>query len=109
VLGFDRNPHSYTEEEVAAAMAKQGRTARVDLGPGQILYRYARSPGGGRATVDDLTGAGAVRTAVYNLWVRQRVHPTRLEPWGYWPGTCYDMRYARKVGRLAAKLRGGDK
>ena len=108
VLGLKgRNPHSYTEAEVVAAMAGRPRSSRVDLGPGQVLYRYARAPGGGMATVDDLIGAASCRrTVAYNLHLRR--HGNR-EPWGYWPGNRYSTDYVRKVARIAAKLLRGKK
>jgi hypothetical protein len=108
VLGLrGRNPHSYTESEVRAALEGLRTAARVDLGPGQILFRYARKCDGGRATVEDLIGAGAVKTVACNLHYRQALHPRSKTPWGYWPGNRYSVDYARKVGRLAARIMRG--
>lgn len=107
VLGLVGNPHKFTEAEVRAAMAKQPRSARVDLGPGQILYRYARSPDGGNASLDELIGREtAVRTVVWNLHTRRK---GGRDPWGFWPGNRWNEDYTRKVARLARRILGGAK
>ena len=106
VLGMTRNPHSYTEPELRLILGALRPSSRVDLGPGQILYRYARSCDGGRASVEELVGAGAVRTVACNLHARVK---RGREPWGYWPGNRYSTDYVRKVARIAAKLLRGKK
>jgi hypothetical protein len=103
---MDRNPQTYTEAEVTEIMRGRRRASRVDLGPGQILYRYAKAPGGGAASVADLIGAStARRTLAYNLHLR---HRDRRMPWGWWPlGNTYSHGYAAKIWRLAVRLMRG--
>jgi len=105
VLGMKgKNPHRYTESELRGYLKALRSSSRVDLGPGQILWRYARSPNGRRATVDEMIGADAVRVVAYNLHLRKRGN---RDPWGYWPGVKYNETYVRKVARIAAKLMRG--